>query len=539
MLKDSIRKADIATFLLHWLLAISLFFSFFTGMRIAADAIDADITQALSMLWMQGNVTQWHIIASFVIFFVMIAYPVFIYSTKQSKRWSMAGLKNSKHRSARWRMFNIGLYWVVSAMLGFQLIAGLILYFNSTLISDALIRDCHRVVAWGLLAYVVLHVLAQIKIDGVRQLLRMLMFRFAYTRIAMLVILVSATGTLSIYFFEQQRHQVLRIYPAEAPPVLDGRSDDGIWKNAPQVTINTVRGANLPGGETKVKIKAVTYKNDSYWLFVWQDPTRSQKHLPLQKTEAGWRVLQTEFGKQDEDGFYEDKFAMMLSHSPEIAGAGTVHLGPQPLKNKPSAAGGRGLHYTDDGAIVDLWHWKSVRTGAIKQMDDNFFGPPKPAYQWERRYKGGYAVDPKAGGGYGMNWKYYYDDLVTPKRLPKPEYSPRLGEVDLDQLVSDDGIWAMNWLHTQPWSKENDNYHIGTIIPSVVVNEGMRGDRGDITAVGHWQDGQWTLEARRKINTDSKYDVAITNDVYIWVAVFDHSQTRHSYHLKPVRLKLP
>ncbi|MCG8313902.1 MAG: ethylbenzene dehydrogenase-related protein [Pseudomonadales bacterium] len=533
-----IIKSDLPTFLLHWLTVAALVVSFLSGMRIAADAIDAGLTQELSVLWMQGNVIRWHILSAFLLLFIGIAYPLFIIRAGMTNRWSTRSTKKSNNRNILWRNINVRIHWVAFGFFGVQLLTGLLMYFQSGLIADALLRDLHRVIAWGFVFYLVVHVSAHLARGGVRHLSKMLMFRVGHMRIAITTLLLAAVVVTGSYFIEENRHTILVVMPVEIPPMLDGKIDDDIWQHAAQVTVKTVRGANLPQGETKVKIKAVTHKDYSYWLFVWQDETRSQKHLPLQKTEKGWKVLQTEFGMQDEDGFYEDKFAMMLSHSSELAGAGTAHLGPQPLKNKPGALGKRGLHYTEDGSIVDIWHWKSVRTGAINQMDDNFFGPPKPAYKYEVRYKAGYAADPKAGGGFKMNWKYYYDDLVIPKRLPRLEYSPRLGEVDLDQLVSDEGIWAMNWLHTRPWSKENDNYKIGTIIPSVVVDEGMRGDRGDIYAVGKWHDGQWVLEARRKLDTGSKFDVAIKDGVYLWVAVFDHSQTRHSYHLKPVRLTL-
>jgi hypothetical protein len=32
--------------------------------------------------------------------------------------------------------------------------------------------------------------------------------------------------------------------------------------------------------------------------------------------------------------------------------------------------------------------------------------------------------------------------------------------------------------------------------------------------------------------------VAIANGVLLWAAVFDRTQTRHAYHLRPVRLRL-
>ena len=59
-----------------------------------------------------------------------------------------------------------------------------------------------------------------------------------------------------------------------------------------------------------------------------------------------------------------------------------------------------------------------------------------------------------------------------------------------------------------------------------------------MAAVGDWKDGHWTLEVRRALDTRSSYDVPISDGVYLWVSVFDHTQTRHSWHVRPLRLRL-
>ena len=68
----------------------------------------------------------------------------------------------------------------------------------------------------------------------------------------------------------------------------------------------------------------------------------------------------------------------------------------------------------------------------------------------------------------------------------------------------------------------------------------MTGDRGDVQAVSQWRDGVWTMEVKRKLDTGSEYDVAFATDrpTYLWVAAFNHTQTRHSRHLYPVAVTL-
>ena len=91
---------------------------------------------------------------------------------------------------------------------------------------------------------------------------------------------------------------------------------------------------------------------------------------------------------------------------------------------------------------------------------------------------------------------------------------------------------------TVPYTPELDTYPVGTVLPSVLIDKPFVGDRGDVTAVGTWQDGWWRLEATRKLDTQSKFDLPMHSGLYLWVAVFDHTQTRHSRHLHPVRIEM-
>jgi hypothetical protein len=318
------------------------------------------------------------------------------------------------------------------------------------------------------------------------------------------------------------------------------------------VSVLTTDGANLPSGETRVEMRAVHDGQYVYFLFEWRDNTRSQKHLPLVKAAAGWRVSQVDFLRANEDVFYEDKFAVMLSNNNPLAAAQSVHLGKHPLSGQPGSSAGRGLHYTDDGSILDLWQWKSVRSNPHGQADDDFFGPPKLAPPqtprefrkdrdgYFRRFTAGYKKDPPTTwNGYAMNWEVFQEGIVKPRRLPKN--ADDLDELDLRSLspdVSDEGQWWMEWNDTKPYLKEHDHYTVGTIMPAVLIKTPLTGDRGDVEAKGGWKDGRWSLEMKRLLDTGSKYDIPMTDKTYLWVSVFDHTQTRHSRHLRPVRIRL-
>ena len=336
---------------------------------------------------------------------------------------------------------------------------------------------------------------------GFRQLLKIVTPRAAYGGAALFALSVSGIALATmLYPIEKSMIESLKFNRVTQGPVLDGEPDEDVWRQAQPVTIHTTEGANLPGSEVKVRVRGVRDDNHAYLLFEWQDATRSQKHLPLIKTADGWKVLESQYAINDENGYYEDKFAVMLSRTSKIGG-GATQMGPKPLGDKPAPSHGRGLHYTTDGSIVDVWHWKSVRTGPLQQLDDNHFGPPLAEKQGER-YTGGYTQDPKTGGGFEQNWKKIEgSDFVHPKRLPRDldALQERMGAVDLSAGAGDAGQLWMKLAETVPYSKELDTYPVGTVIPSVLIDKPFEGDRGDVAGAATWKDGWWRLETRRKL----------------------------------------
>lgn len=90
-----------------------------------------------------------------------------------------------------------------------------------------------------------------------------------------------------------------------------------------------------------------------------------------------------------------------------------------------------------------------------------------------------------------------------------------------------------------PYSEALDTYPEGTLLPNIVT-EPFRGDRADVRAKAHWHRGRWTLEVSRALDTQSAYDVAFLTGrpVYLTLAPYNRSQTRHSEHIKPVQLTL-
>src|SRR2546421_2972700 len=164
--------------------------------------------------------------------------------------------------------------------------------------------------------------------------------------------------------------QIRRINAADAP-ILDGDTSDRAWRDVKPFSLLTGEGGNFDGkGEARIEVRAVHDGTYAYFLFTWQDSTRSLKHLPLVKEADGWHLLHSGFQLGDEYQYNEDKFSVLLTTSDvTLAGGRTFHPGPQPVAGAPATMSGRGLHYTATG-YADVWQWKATSGGATGWMED-------------------------------------------------------------------------------------------------------------------------------------------------------------------------
>ena len=347
------------------------------------------------------------------------------------------------------------------------------------------------------------------------------------------------------------RLQIHRISSADAP-TLDGDTSDRAWRNIRPFSLMTSEGGNFDGkGETRIEVRAVHDGTWAYFLFTWEDPTRSLKHLPLVKEVEGWHVLHDGYEIGDEHDFNEDKFSVLLTTADAtLAGDRTFHAGPHPIPDAPATMTGRGLHFTA-GGYADVWQWKATSGGPTGWMDDAHFGPPLDPTPMQVRnvipYRGGFAPDPGAAN--------YTDNFIidanaaggarpiAPRRLPKDlaTTTAAMGYVDIDPNHGEnEGTrWFMTESESTPYSAEADvRIPTGTVIPGVIVAGEFSGDRADVRCAARWASGHWALEVARRLDTHSEYDVPIKTGVFMRVAAFDHSQIRHTRHVRPIRLEV-
>ena len=366
---------------------------------------------------------------------------------------------------------------------------------------------------------------------------------------------VAFAGASLLLMAERQTSEVLwirRVGPSNIP-VIDGETSDRAWRMARPLYVLTSHGDNFDGrSETTVEIRAVHDSQWAYFLFTWDDPTRSLKQLPLVKRAGGWELLHEGYERGEEHAYNEDKFAVLLTKLDVIlAGDRTFHAGAEPLEGKPRTLSGLGLHYTEQPRLfVDVWQWKATSTNVAGFMDDDYFGPPveptRAQVEGEIPYHGGFASDPGAAS-YMSNFAPHhpkaYGQVIVPRRLPidAKRMMASMGKIDISPShgESEGARWYMTDQESVPYSRELDaKIPVGTVVPGVIVSGTYSGDRADVRCAARWSAGRWALEVARRLNTGSLYDVPISSGTFMRVAAFDHTQIGHTRHVRPIRLEV-
>ena len=551
-------RSDAGTVILHWVVAVAMTASLLTGLRISSDAPDAVISKALSPVMPQGEIWTVHFLSSITLIFATTAYLFYIARSGLRRRISLKKLRVLTlpvTPRLRWGAVNVALYWAFYVLLLILTGTGLALYWGY----GGWIVAVHAVCAFATIGYVVAHLAVHFGFGGWQQILRifrparLVPNRTTRARPLLIATAIAVPAAVGIASYDIATRDVLTVSEAKRSPKLDGVLDDDVWKTARPVFVRTMQGVNLNGqGESTVEVRAIRSGSKIHFAFRWEDPTRSLMRLPLQKRADGWHLVGQRADISDVMDFYEDKFAILFARNTDFGNGGSTHMGPRPLGDKPAPFHGRGYHYTTDGSILDVWQWKASRGGLLGYIDDMYFGPPtepKPAEAaGTARYQGGYWGDPGTVF-YVYNFQGQppggYKGPVQIQRLPKnlAATTAAMGKIDLhpDAMNDDGSRWWMLEAESVPYSKEADvAIPVGTVIPGVLIIGEYGGDRSDVRGAAAWKDGYWTLETSREMTSTSKYDVDFTakEPLYFWLSVFDHNQTRHTRHMRPVEVQI-
>jgi hypothetical protein len=552
-------RSDIGTIVIHWTASIACIITLVTGLRLASDQEFSLVWRAIARVLPQGEIWSWHIISGLALYFASTAYAVYIHRSGLKRRIALAkvrALTLPTPRKTKWGAVNVLLHWALYGLLLTQTVTGFLLYLGH----GGWWVTIHSFAATAVLIYIVAHTVAHFGYGGLQQLLRLFrpspLVKNKATRSRPLLIAASVgsvvAASLVLADYGTLDKLTIRSIPAADAPALDGVLDEAIWKTARPVHVRTMQGSGLGGlGESTVEIRAVRDDRKVHFAFRWEDPSRSLRRVPMIKKEDGWHVLGNRVDNADVTDFYEDKFAILISKHDGFGNAGSTHMGRTPLSDKklPAAVNERGLHYTTDGSFLDVWQWKASRGGGLGVVDDQYFGPPRDATPGEAsgkaRYQGGYWNDP-GRAFYSYNYKIdvgHRGPVPQLSRLPKDLAATvaALGKFDLNPDSSDEegARWWMTEAETVPYSKELDEkIPVGTVLPGVLIMGNYEGDRANLRGGAKWKDGYWTLEVSRDLATASRFDIDFVpgQDLFFWVSVFDHNQTRHTRHMRPVKI---
>jgi len=365
-------------------------------------------------------------------------------------------------------------------------------------------------------------------------------------------------------------------------PAIDGTIDAN-WSNCDVLSTTMVvpdPGGNTPitggnyfrgyvGDSYKITMKAMYDAEYIYFLAEWNDSKADLNRNPWYFDPATKRWKQESrypafdaSGNQTRDGFYEDKFAVLWNVNESMANFNslgcyaTCHTGLDLATHYNAPA----LHYTNSASEkIDMWHWKSVRTGLYNdgagvgklegQIDDQFQDNDEFGHSGTTA-EGGRKSDSKTSGGYADN-KQSLTITGTTEAVNVPKYVIP-GKTNYYAILQSEIDGATAKLITAVDANGILTYDGGTIdpntdvqfqrsgattgskcIPSVSISP-IVGDRGDISMAAVHVGTGWVMEMKRKLQTGSATDVQFdpTKSFVFGVGIFDNSALAHAIQSK-------
>lgn len=245
------------------------------------------------------------------------------------------------------------------------------------------------------------------------------------------------------------------------------------------------------------------------------------------------------------DKFYEDKFAFLWPTASTGAAwktstcAYTCHGVDKTLGFDTSFK-----HFTNAASeVVDMWHWKSVRTGPNNQTDDQkqiYIDPKNPLTagpNGDQTKEGGRGSDDKTAGGYSDNVQTLNGISVPKYVIPNKTgyYWINQSEIDnatakLITAVDANGVLTYSGGTIDPAA---GGYDAGTgtkRFPSIINAGAIIGSRGDLTTYAKHTGTGWVIELKRALKTsdtinDVQWDVA--QEYMFGFAIFENAAVAH------------
>ncbi len=275
---------------------------------------------------------------------------------------------------------------------------------------------------------------------------------------------------------------------------VDGHADEASWADANSLAV-TVQDGSI--GEVDVVLRALYDRDHIYIHVTWPDPTKSvEKKL--------WTFNGSKWSRSGD----EDRFAIFWNIDDSVKG---FNIGGCAM-----LCHGDRMHANSPDEKADSWHWKASRSNPAGYADDKFvnetvvpyeYGPLGVSTKWVGRHG-----DEKIGGGYRDNVN---EDKTGPKY-----YEPNPSDLQDAKFIFQSEIDKGEAIEIT----DETTFTGGDTVPGYIL-EKPTGSRGDIIAKGVWENGVWSLELKRKLNTghddDVQFDIAKT--YRFGIAVMDNA----------------
>jgi hypothetical protein len=307
-------------------------------------------------------------------------------------------------------------------------------------------------------------------------------------------------------------------------------ANDAVWTQAKALSVPLTEMPYKPNNykgitKTTAVLQSVYDDKNIYIKLQYDDPTMSIDRLPwVKQADGSWKVMKGQDETGHENVYYEDKAALFWNINTkgfEKKGCAIAcHMAKDGMNNGISDKSPGRKYTRTAGETIDMWHWKSVRTGLSTGISDDQYvnnnTDPKVNKDWGR------AGDEKLGGG-------YKDNANADKTAP--------------------AFMSKNPDKTKTWIVEDekvpfvDTFKAGDKIPGIVVSK-LTGSRGDIETTASWANGKWTLVMKRALVTThpkaAEQDVQFSDlkkSYAFGVSVFDNSAINHMYHDGSIELR--
>lgn len=279
--------------------------------------------------------------------------------------------------------------------------------------------------------------------------------------------------------------------------------DDPAWQEAKAVSVPFEGKEIFAGKRASVNTKAVYTDQEIYFLFSWEDATKSV-------TKEAWMY---DGHKWDHQKGNEDRISLLfeINRINNFATKGCAVVCHVP-EGAPNAKDGK-FGTSTAAEKGDLWHWKAARSDPAGFADDTWVTVISDK-------EGGRKSDAGKGGD--------ARNMTEDKSMPKYMLAPG------GKLANNGILLASDAVEIKDYSVFKAGDSLTYRMPKI-----PEGSRADIKSVSRYAQGGWSVMLYRSLDTGNEDDTAFNprKKYNFAMALFDDSGDENSYDSEVLNLQ--